>query len=387
VIAVTIVCEVLCVALALARTVIVLPATASGSDISVRTPSQPTQPLTPKDRLTSFGAFAGYVWAGKVSSVSAAWVVPRLLHSSPAGFAATWIGSEDRASTEQAPFIQVGVIERRVLSSPGEPPFDFYYAFWSDTTRHFSPVLIFNVQAGDAVSAALDHRPGGWRVTFTDQTSGTRRSFATTEDATATAGAGWDQEDVTSQLTARPFPYPRLSAVRFDRVEVNDQTPTGAGLLSQWMSLPGRDLAPTAIKGGSFTFVPGHVTAAGMRYLTLADAADPAELTFARQLYLWSPQTARPLIVAESGAFAAALTRYIRGLTSGHWPVAARAPLESVVAGLRSLVVKTREARSVAPSAIPAYVLSWLRLAGVGGSGGNALRAALGLPQLTPARV
>jgi hypothetical protein len=198
-------------------------------------------------------AFAGYVWQGRVKSVSGSWGVPRVLGSSPDVLAGTWIGAQ--ASPVEDPFIQVGTNEGRLPGKTRRAP--VYFAFWSDTAKHFHPVSLFPVAPGDAVSAGLTLGPKGWIVTIVDTTSGERARVTTTQETDAVFHqADWTEEDVTDQKTGKVFRYPRLASITFRRVTVNSIPPSPFSLGIQSMSEPTASITPSDFDHDSFTLGP-----------------------------------------------------------------------------------------------------------------------------------
>ncbi len=68
----------------------------------------PATGRTKHRRITDspFGAYAGYVWLGRVSSVQGSWTVPRIVDPSRSGLATTWIGAQTPGT--RGAFIQIG---------------------------------------------------------------------------------------------------------------------------------------------------------------------------------------------------------------------------------------------------------------------------------------
>jgi hypothetical protein len=218
--------------------------------------------ITPKAR-GHFGPFAGYLWTGTVTSVGASWRVPRVLPGSPEGAAATWIGAQ--RTDGPGPFIQVGTNENRetvALETSND-----YDAFWSDTRVHFAPQPLGIVNPGDYVSASMLLVGGVWHLKLVDHTRNASYVHSTADEANSRFGvAEWLEEDPTSSVTNKVLPYPRLSTVGFQRLAVNGGHPSVADLYSQWLSLPGMNLAPSVVSGDQFSVSPvgaGDVPPAG----------------------------------------------------------------------------------------------------------------------------
>jgi hypothetical protein len=194
------------------------------------------------------GAFAGYSWSGRVTSVQASWVVPRILHGSPRrGAAATWISAQAPAS---GPFIQIGTNEWDQY--PTRRPRPDYFAFWSDTKRHFLDQWLFYVSPGDTVSAVLKLANGRWILGIWDKTSGANAYFSTSEDAHGSFNdASWLQEHVVG-FRWQHLAYPRLSAVEFRGLEVNGTPPAADALCPGWISEAGHTFEPSPLHADSF---------------------------------------------------------------------------------------------------------------------------------------
>lgn len=301
--------------------------------------------------LGSFGHMAGYVWSGNVRAVAASWSVPRMAGAGDA-HASTWIGAQAPGRFARSPFIQVGTVEDRGSSSTPA-----YAAFWTDTARGFHPQILFRVHAGDAMSTALTLTVGRWRVYIVDTTSGQRASFATREEGVADFNlAEWLQENpsVTSGSTTR---YPRLSQVHMSALAINGARPRYNEVFAQWMSLPGRDLAPTPLREAAFTVTRGVLTAAGRRYLEIARPQNASARRVDVEESRWTERTPVAQIRRVSTAAAASERRYADGLDRASWPVAARGPISSLAREVRV------QAEMFAASArhAPASLAEWRR--------------------------
>jgi hypothetical protein len=196
--------------------------------------------------------FAGYYWIGHVWSVQGSWTVPRIVAGSPYGFGATWIAAQGPGKTR--PFIQIGTneVESPIGRGGIRTPTSNYWAFWSDTTHRFRGQYLFEVSPGDSISALLALRYDGWRLTITDRTTGGSQTFSTRDE---TGGyfnqAEWLQEHVLAP--GLDDGYPRLSAISFGAIAVNDGAPDRYSLRGQRMTPPGMlPVAPSALAGDSF---------------------------------------------------------------------------------------------------------------------------------------
>jgi hypothetical protein len=215
--------------------------------------SAPSRQVSRPARPTKIGAFAGYLWAGYVITVRASWKVPRILAGSPYGSAGTWIDAQEVDG--HGPFIQIGTNEEKTDYGPGGfyTPTKYYTAFWSDTTLHDQPQLLFYVPPGDRISASLKQAAGHWLLNITDSTSGTAQSLSTHDETDELLDqADWLQEHV---MSARDnYGYPRLSAVTFRHLAVDSAAPSPDTLQSASMSLHDTpDIQPTPLASDSFT--------------------------------------------------------------------------------------------------------------------------------------
>lgn len=299
--------------------------------------------------LTSFGHMAGYVWVGDVRAVTALWSVPRMAGAGEA-HASTWIGAQAPGPPRHSPFIQVGVLEDR---APGGSP--AYAAFWTDTIRGFHPRILFHVAPGDAVSTALNLRAGRWRLSIMDTTSGRTSSFLTSEEGRADFNlAEWLQEN-PSDTNGRTTRYPVLSKVSMHALSVNGQGPDYGAMFAQWMTLPGGDLAPTALADDAFSITRGAVTAAATRYLEIAHAQNVSARRVDTETARFTAHTPASEIQRVSAEAATMQRRYVKGLQRAVWPAAARAPINVLVRAVRVQIGMFVAAAQHAPSSLAAW--------------------------------
>ena len=186
--------------------------------------------------------------------------MPRILAGSKPGSASTWIGAEGVGPPDRAPFVQVGINEERWPAEGFLPAMNHYYAYWSDTTHHFHPVFLAYVYPGDRVVANLSRHRSKWRISITDEVlHATYRVSTNDETETGSTYADWLQEDPSAPKPGQPLPYPRLSAVHFDRVRVNSFVPLPGEMVASAMSVPNNaDLWPGLFVDGSFTLPSVH---------------------------------------------------------------------------------------------------------------------------------
>jgi len=219
----------------------VIAVAASGSSQSPRSGSQG-------------GAFAGWNWVGHVASVKASWTVPRILVGSSPGFAATWIGADGPG--QPSPFIQIGInVEKAKPTAPGVSiaPTASYWAFWSDTRHGYRGRFLFDVSAGDRITASLVFRGGRCWPAIEDVTSRRLARFSTRDETGAAfTRAGWTQEHVMDRQDADG--YPSLSTVTFSDLAINGSPPSQDGLYPLTMTLNDQtSIVPSPVTHDSFT--------------------------------------------------------------------------------------------------------------------------------------
>ncbi len=330
----------------------------------------------------SFGKFAGYVWQGRVESVRASWSVPGVRRGS-VGRAGTWIGAQ--APGTPGPFIQIGTNEVSFHPFPLGPSVTAYYAFWSDTTNHFHPHFLFRVARGDDVSASLALVSGRWRLAIVDKTSSATARFSTGEEARASFSlAEWLQEDVTDGTTGKPFPYPRLTDLRFRRLAVNSATPAYADLYSQWMSANGANWAPSPLHRDSFALHRATVNSIGARYLQIAAGEDMATKVFVPQMAGWTATTPGSQIAAACSTFAAALRKSLHALASTPWSPRVRRHIHSLIRSTGVLLTLSQSPPSASPADLRAWTSKWARDSTALAHAAHLIRRALKIPEITP---
>jgi hypothetical protein len=231
--------------------------------------------------------------------------------------------------SKRPPFIQVGTVED--IGRAGR----VYAAFWTDTTRGFRPQILFHVRPGDAVSAALRLMGGAWHVSIVDATLQHRSTLSTHEEVGGDFNfAEWLQENPT-EISGKATPYPDLTPLHMTALTVNGTTPRYGDMFAQWMSLPGRYLAPTPLRGRAFTIRRSVLSAAGRRYLEIARPQNMSARKFDTEAARWTERTPASEIARVSGEAAASERRYADGLDRQTWPAAARAPIGSLIRAVR----------------------------------------------------
>jgi hypothetical protein len=323
----------------------------------------------------SFGHMAGYVWSGHVGAVAASWRVPRMRGAGDA-HASTWIGAQAPGVAHHSPFIQVGTVE-----DSGSSRTPAYAAFWTDTTRGFHPQILFRVHAGDAVAGTLTLTAGRWRVYIVDTTSGQRASFSTGEEGSGDFNlAEWLQEN-PSETTGRTTRYPDLSTVRMSALAVNGERPRYGDMFAQWMTLPGRDLAPTPLRDGAFAVTRGVLSPAGLRYLEIARPQNASARKVDLEEARWTDHTPARAIQRVSAAAASSERRYAEALERAAWPRAARGLIGSLVREVRVEAGMFAATARHAPSSLDAWRRRFVQITPGLIQLAHAVRRALHLPE------
>jgi hypothetical protein len=300
--------------------------TASNASSSTRAPNSVSRKATAK-----FGQFAGYTQAGRLSAISASWTVPKVTGGS--GVAGTWIGAE--APGRPGPFIQIGTNEQRSTDSARAE----YVSFWGDTTQHFEPTILFNVQPGDQIHASLRLDGPALQLSIIDATSNVESSFETEEEAHASFdSAQWLQEDVTNGKTSRRLAYPNLTPVEFRDLKVNSYAaPTYAKAQSSWMSVGAKNFAPSPLRAGSFAITPTRVSPVGAQYLRIAKAEDQVATAVGERASHWSAKTPSTRIAASLKPYEQALAANVHRLSAVQWPASVRSLIDRLIAETNTL--------------------------------------------------
>ncbi len=329
------------------------------------------------------GAFAGYLWRGRETSVAASWVVPAITPRSGVGRAGSWIGAAGPSTREPNPFIQVGTNEES-LTAPGGSS-RVYYAFWSDNRHDFHPVRLFGVRPGDEISARLTMGRRRPRVSIVDTTSSEHSSFSTSDLAgDAFNQAQWFQEDITDVDAHKPFPYPDLSTMRFRDLAVNSTRPRPARLYSSWMSVNGEELATTPVRDDSFSLRPTTIRPSGVRYLQIADVMNSAASRYEVAIGRWLRGMPRTHIGSATITYSVAVRHALDELADQHWPEPTQPFVDALIRAHRASLRATGSPVSVALGHRRAWVETWLRPLRDASRIAQRIRHALGLPDIEP---
>jgi acyl dehydratase len=352
---------------------------AAGATARLGAQSSPPYWLLRGPGVTSFGAFAGYVWRGDERSVAASWTVPRVTSGpkSVLALAGTWIGAQSPGGG-RAPFIQVGINEA------WSPVGNLYFAFYSDTKLSFHPHSLFPVRAGDTISASLRLADKRWHVLIVDHTHLRKAAFGTSDDADAVFNqAEWLQED-PSTLGGGHVPYPQLSTVGFRRLRVNSGAPQYAKVRSQWMSENGQDLAPSPLVNDAFSFAPTQPTTIGMHYLQIQVALDIALNSFEADTVGWTSHTPATTMASQRAALAAAYTGNIQALAGSQWPAGVQPLCNKLIAASKLVLNQTRRAPTRTSAGLARWIREWVVADSAVAATSQRIRRVLNLPQLFP---
>lgn len=331
----------------------------------------------------SFGPFAGYVWRGHVTSVSASWTGPSVTGGSPCAVASTWIGAT--ALDNSSSFVQIGTDERRCFVSYERQVSDTYSAFWTDFAHDLEPQPLFPVNAGDDLGASLALARGRWTLTITDTTSGAHARFSIGVPGDAAINqAEWIQEDDTNSTLHHLYPYPHLTTVGFHHLEINSQAPAYPDLYSSWMSVGSTNLAPTPLYHDSFTIREAKVSGYGAQYLHIAKLEDTATETFIPQLARWTTDTPRPQIDSARSRYAIALRENISAFTSARGPAQTQNLVDAPIDNTRLLLDHTQSPIPTPSAGIAIWRSIWKRDAKAVGSAAHTLKRDLTVPEITP---
>ncbi len=325
------------------------------------------------------GAYAGYVWRGGVASVEGSWTVPRIFNFSRPGLAGTWIAALGFGA--RRPFVQVGTEELRGYSR-NHVAESRYWAFWSNTTRHFHPIFLFRVGPGDALTAGLTLAHRRWTLTVVDETSHASAHFSTSEEADRSFDeAEWMQEDATD-TTGSLFPFPALSSVGFRRLAVNSAAPSYASLYSMWLSVDGGHLAPTPLRNDAFVLRRTAVTPSGDQFLRISERANVAARIFGAELARWPTRPSYTQISSASRRLITSLGSEIRALQHARLPLSARGMIRLLIGQLHVLLEQARSPAVMSPAALTHWRSGLSRDAEASLYTEHLIRRTLGAPEL-----
>jgi hypothetical protein len=308
-----------------------------------------------------------------------------LLGGSPYATAATWIG----AGASSGAFVQVGTQEDAggvsgPIAGSAPPP---YYVFWSDATHRGMPMpLIWTVNHGDLVRARMVRTTHGWVISVRDVTTRQSATVTSSDGLGATFNsADWTQEDPEcSGPPVHSCPYPKLSSVRLQRLELNGTEPAYAALYSLWLSLPGGvNLAPTPLVGDQFSLRPAKVSRLGERYLRDVTPDDLAQFALQSQMTHWTAATSSPQAARQAAVVAHAANTSSQLLTTQRWPAALGLDIRAVAASLLRLAAFLRLASDLTPARRAVWEANLLREEQAELNAAHRVRRALGLPEHT----
>jgi hypothetical protein len=294
-------------------------------------------PHTPNRQTDApFGAYAGYVWLGRVSSVQGVWRVPAILAKSHPGLATTWIGAQGAGIG--GPFIQVGTAELRGYSRKNIIE-DRYWAFWSDKARRFHPQKLFLVKPGDRLTATAGLTPSGWRLVISDVASRRTAALNTGEAPKPLDAAQWTQEDALTATGAR-YTYPLLASTMISHLLVNSTVLRYTSLYSTWMSINGTYLAPSPLRHDGFLLQPTKLTSIGKHYLSLNIGEGNAVRQFGYELESWTTHTSHGTLKSAASRLVAALHSETRVLKAASLPPAIKETAASLVHILDAIIIQ-----------------------------------------------
>ena len=309
-------------------------------------------------------------------SLGASWTVPAIAKGSRNGFAGTWIGAQE-APGVTAPFIQVGTNEVKGAVSGAT----IYYAFWTDTVRHFRAVPLFPVTPRTEVTASLRLAHGRWTVFIRDADSGREARFTTSEEGDASFGLGeWFQEDPGGPSS--PVPYPAIQRVKFEKLRLNRVIPEYAHLHSQWMTVNAKNFGPSPLINDSFEVKPLTLSAAGDRYLSIADQVNPHFAAFDAKLR-WKSTPNVTQLDATGARLAAALIRNISEVERAEWPTAAVGYIRALTTRTNQLLVNLKKIPTT-PRQLNLWRQKLNSIEQAIEVSGQQTRRALGAPQISP---
>jgi hypothetical protein len=315
---------------------------------------------SPKNRLVtapapgpllqaSVAGFAGYGLYGPVDQVAAHMQVPQI-ESIPAGAsygtASTWVGAQNA----EGAFAQVGITETEDRETGRFV--QTYDGFWSDTARHFHPIRIASVIAGDEISVEMQLANSGWVLRFDDVSTGASRTITTGYGAGQRYNfAEWFQEDpVLSADPLRNLPYPSMSPVTFSSLEFDGQPAVLDRDDAQAMDVSdGPLLVPTGFRSDSFMVVPA--TGYARQYLYDVSSYNLALQSYAIALNDQPPDSSGgSRVVAQSLLLVRALDNFENELAVQTWPTDIQGNIQALLSKNYLLSIDLRDIESEGPT-------------------------------------
>ncbi len=282
--------------------------------------------------MSNINSFGGYVLNGPpFSEIGGSCKVPKILQSSPAGLAATWIGAQNGNSD----FIQLGVVEERIsiLAS-----FNLYYVFWSDRDLGYHPQRIGIVSAGDQMAFKMTESAAGWNLSYTDETTGSSHSLNTSYGSGVGFNyAEWTQEDPSKNAqVASNLSYAATSPISFTSLTINGSPPPITPLDAQTLADHWTDtyLVPTPFANDGFEI--NSADAYQKQYLQ-----DVASYNVSLASVIASVDNNGNVTSLNGGAipaFVTATQNFNQGLSSHSWPQNASRDINNLVAHNSQLI-------------------------------------------------
>ena len=325
-----------------------------------------------------FGAYAGYVWLGRVSSVQGTWRVPAILATSRPGLATTWIGAQG-AGTRGA-FIQVGTADLCGYS-PKHTLEDRYWAFWSDRAHDYHLQPLFSVKPGDRLSATVALSRSGWTLTISDAATHKAATLNTGESHAPLNTAQWTQEDPVT-FTGSRYTFPSLTAIRISRLLINSTAPKYESLYSTWMSINGAYTAPSPLHRDGFQLRPATLTSAGKYYLSLNIGKSQTVQRFGYQLELWTANTPLSALQIASSRLVTALSDEAGTLRSLSSPSVIKTSATLLARKFDAIIAQAQVPLRMSPGRLDAWRARLTRDAYEALYAEHILRRRLGLPEL-----
>ena len=321
--------------------------------ISVRNSPRVTSAPAPAPGTSlqaSIAGFAGYGLNGPVDQIAADITVPSISSipvNSSFGTASTWVGAQNAEGL----FVQLGITETedRTARSNAQQ----YDGFWSDTSRHFHPVRIASVKAGDEISVGMQLESAGWVLHFEDVSTGSSYTVQTDYAAGQKLDfSEWFQEDpVSSADPLRNLPYASMPEVTFSRLELDGRSPDLQHDDAEAMDVAdGPLLVPTSFRSDGFVVVPASGYA--RQYLSDVAGNNLALQMFGIAVYEQRPDSGGSKVVSSAAVFARALDAFEDAMAGQTWPGRAQKDVQALLARSFVLSVDLRDLEFYGPTVV-----------------------------------